>query len=360
MVTAQRPVPAAPVDDRVPAAIHGRIEALLKAAPHRVVAAYGGESRLRADLTECVVRVTQVAAAEPMIISDALDGMVAGGKRLRPLLVLATAYAASGDLNPTARDRAVRGGMVVELLHLATLVHDDVMDEATTRHGVTSVNARTGNIRAVLAGDYLLAQGLCAGCDLGRAEGTVTAETFARLCEGQAQESAVLFSPDRTENAYFTAIAGKTGALFQTACRLGAMAAGLPPASTAALAAYGLRLGIAYQLIDDLLDVTTSSRKLGKPAGHDIVEGVYTLPVLRAMTEHPRLRQVLRDTDRDSAARTALDIVRNSRALADTREEIRRWSDRAVVALSAAREDIGTAGVAMLTELTSTLVARHN
>ena len=355
--TAQRLVDATRPDATQPDA--ARIDALLTSAPHRLVADFIGESRLSADLAECVDRIGQIVAAEPMVVSDALREVATRGKRLRPLLVLATASAADGEQNPTVRDRAVRGGVVVELLHLASLVHDDVMDEATTRHGATSVNVRTGNIRAVLAGDYLLGQGLCAGCDLGQSEGALAAQTFVRLCEGQARESATLFDPERTESAYFGAITGKTGALFQAACQLGAMAAGLSPKSTAALADYGLRLGITFQLVDDLLDITAPAHALGKPAGHDIVEGVYTLPVLRAMEEHPRLRHVLRRPDREDAAQEALGIVRNSDAIAAVRRETARWSDRAVAALSEARPDIDRAGVAMLAELASTLAARR-
>ena len=336
--------------------VWARIGDLLNGAPHRVVADFGGEFRLRADLTECVLRISEIVAAEPQVISNALSGMIAGGKRLRPLFVLATTYAAMGDQDPRTRNRAVQSGVVVELLHLASLVHDDVMDESMTRHGVASVNARAGNIGAVLAGDYLLAEALCLGCDLGLAEGVVAARTFTRLCEGQAQESATLFDPGRTENAYFTAIAGKTGALFETACRLGAMAAGLPADSTTALAEYGLRLGVAFQLADDLLDITASAGALGKPVGHDIVEGVYTFPVLRAMREDPRLRQVLQSADREDAAAAALGIIRGSDALAATRQEMARWSGRAVASLSGAEGDLGEAGIAMLTDLASALV----
>jgi geranylgeranyl pyrophosphate synthase len=336
--------------------VWARIGDLLKAAPHRVVAEFGGRARLRADLTECVIRIGEIVAAEPLVIANALRGVTAGGKRLRPLFVLATAYAVLGGLDPRTRDRAVDSGVVVELLHLASLVHDDVMDESMTRHGAASVNARTGNIGAVLAGDFLLAEALCLGCDLGPAVGAVAARTFTRLCEGQAQESAALFDPDRTESAYFAAIAGKTGALFESACRLGAMAAGLSAGSTTALAEYGLRLGVAFQLVDDLLDISASAGALGKPVGHDIVEGVYTFPVLRAMPGNPRLRHVLQSADREDAARTALGIVRNSGALAATRHEIMRWSNKAAVALSAADGDLDEAGTAMLANLASTLV----
>jgi heptaprenyl diphosphate synthase len=361
LIMGQRTLDATPAPaPRADVTARARVDDLLKAAPHRVVAEFaefGGEVRLSADLTECVTRICQIVAAEPRVIAEALSAIIAGGKRLRPLFVLATAYAAmGGDDDPGPRGRAVQSAVVVELLHLASLVHDDVMDESMTRHGVASVNARAGNIGAVLAGDYLLAEALCLGCDLGPAEGAVAARTFTRLCEGQARESADLFDPGRTERAYFAAIAGKTGALFETACRFGAMAAGLSAPATTALAEYGMRLGIAFQLMDDLLDITASAGALGKPVGHDIVEGVYTFPVLRVLPENPWLRQALQSADRDDAARTALHIIRNSGALAATRQEIARWSDEAVSALAAADEDLDARGIAMLTKLASTLV----
>lgn len=334
-------------------------DALLTSAPHQIVANLAGARVLAADLTDCLGRIGAVASAEPLIVSDAVAGVVSGGKRLRPLFVLATAYAASAPLDPRARDRAVRAGAVVELLHLASLIHDDVMDESATRHGFDSVNVREGNIRAVLAGDYLLSQGLLAGSLLGTEEGAVAARTFSRLCEGQARESAALFDVDRSEESYLEAISGKTGALFAAACRLGAMAVDLPTAATDALAEYGLRLGLAFQLVDDLLDVTTSADALGKPAGHDVVEGVYTLPVLHAMRERPTLRELLRRRDRTAAA-VAVRVARDTGGIDVTRQAATAQSARAVAALSGAAEHLSPPGIAMLTELAKVLVGRRH
>ncbi|GLY82480.1 polyprenyl synthetase family protein [Actinoallomurus iriomotensis] len=348
---------AAPPDPSGRASARRRTGALLTAAPHRVVADFAGERRLAADLEECVGGVARAVAGDVPIIGEAVTEILAGGKRLRPLLVLAAAYAGSGE-----RERSVTSGVVVELLHLASLVHDDVMDEAAQRHGVTSANARMGNVRAVLAGDYLLGRALAVACELGGTEGALAAGTFIRLCDGQARESAALFDPARSENDYYAAIEGKTAALFATSCRLGAMAGGLGEEATAALAEYGLQVGMAFQIVDDLLDLTATSGTMGKPAGHDIAEGVYTLPVLCALRERPELAGVLArarpDAPDPEAVREAADIVRNSGGMAAARRAAERRTDRAVAALSGAAGEVGAERVAMLTDLAAALAGR--
>jgi heptaprenyl diphosphate synthase len=338
--------------------------ALVMADPHRVVANFAGVQRLTSDLEACAEGVTRAAAIDAPIIGGLTREFLTGGKRLRPLLVLATAYSGPAD-----RDRAIRSTVVVELLHLASLVHDDVMDEAAQRHGDASTNVRVGNVRAVLAGDYLLARALATACELGQAEGMLAAETFTGLCDGQARESEALFDTGRTEGDYYAAIKGKTGALFAASCRLGAMAAGLGERATTALTEYGLHLGMAYQLIDDLLDFTSPSSALGKPAGHDITAGVFTLPVLHALREDPRLAELLHRAGSEAAsgtpaggeaARRAADVVRESGGLAVTRRAAENRTEQAIAALSRASDDIGTAALAMLTELVAALADRRN
>jgi geranylgeranyl pyrophosphate synthase len=351
-----------PVTEPDRQAVHRSTVELLAMAPHRAVAGFAGEARLAADLDDCADGVVCAVAEDLPIIGEAVTEILAGGKRLRPLLVLATAYAGSPQ-----RERAIRSGVAVELLHLASLVHDDVMDEAAQRHGVASANARLGNVRAVLAGDYLLARALATACDLGRREGALAAKAFTWLCDGQARESATLFDTGRGESAYYAAIEGKTGALFATSCRLGAMAGGLGEEATEALAEYGLQLGMAFQLIDDLLDFTSTSGQMGKPAGHDIAEGVYTLPVLHALRERPQLAAVLDRARPDhltgapadpAAVREAADLVRDSGGLTATRRAAEQRTDRAIGALSGAAGEVGAARIAMLSELVAALVGR--
>jgi heptaprenyl diphosphate synthase len=180
-------------------------------------------------------------------------------------------------------DDVVHGGVAVELVHLGSLYHDDVIDEAPTRRTVESVNARWGNLTAILAGDFLLARASEIAASLGTEVAGLLAATIGRLCEGEVGELKTAYNVDRTEVAYFAAIEGKTAALFATACRIGALVGSLPRPQVDALTEFGLGYGMAFQIVDDVLDVTATEAELGKPVGHDLVEGVYTLPVLRAL-----------------------------------------------------------------------------
>src|SRR5690606_30461490 len=163
------------------------------------------------------------------------------------------------------------------------LCHDDVIDEADTRRGVDSVNARWGNLKAILAGDFLLAKASEIAASLGTEVAGLLAATIGRLCEGEVHELRMAYNADRTEESYTAAIAGKTAALFATACRVGGIVGDLPRADIDRLTEFGQRYGMAFQVVDDILDVIATEEELGKPAGHDIAEGIYNLPVRRAL-----------------------------------------------------------------------------
>ena len=175
------------------------------------------------------------------------------------------------------------GAVSVELVHLGSLYHDDVMDDATTRRTVESVNARWGNLTAILAGDYLLAKASEIAASLGTEVAGLLAATIGRLCEGQILELQHAFDLERTEGAYLSSIDGKTASLLGTACRIGGIVADLPRPQIDALTTFGNGFGMAFQIVDDLLDVTSTDEELGKPAGHDLIEGTYTLPVIRTL-----------------------------------------------------------------------------
>ena len=200
--------------------------------------------------------------------------IAAGGKRLRPLLALATATA--GQREPTEDD--LMGGVAVELVHLASLYHDDVLDEATIRRNVESVNSRFGNLVAIVAGDYLLARSAAIAAGLGTEVAALLANTLGKLCQGQVSEVRSAFQTTRTEADYYTAIAGKTAALTATSCRIGALTGGLPGPEVEACTEYGHCFGMVFQIRDDILDVTATEGELLKPAGQDLAEGIYTLP----------------------------------------------------------------------------------
>jgi heptaprenyl diphosphate synthase len=279
--------------------------------------------------------------------------IVAGGKRVRPLFAVASA--AAGSAEPQVSDNAVRGGVAVELVHLGSLYHDDVIDEAVTRRTVESVNARWGNLTAILAGDFLLARASEIAASLGTEVAGLLAATIGRLCEGEVGELRSAYDVGRTEAAYLESIKGKTAALFATACRIGALVGGLPRSAVDALTGYGEAYGIAFQIVDDVLDVVASETELGKPAGHDLVEGVYTLPVLRALDTQGGLRDRLGQPLEGTQLDEALSAVRADGAVDAALDTARDYAQRAVTALAPLQ---ATTATAWLADATDSLFAR--
>jgi heptaprenyl diphosphate synthase len=220
-----------------------------------------------------------VVTSDPYLTEIASHLIVAGGKRLRPVLSVV-----AGQLGGrTVTDDVVQGGVACELVHLGSLYHDDVMDEAETRRGVETVNARWGNLQAILAGDFLLSRASEIAASLGTEVAGLLARTIGWLCEGQIEELRHTYDIGRTEDSYLASIHGKTASLYGTAARIGGIVSGLDRESIDALTEYGNAYGMVFQIVDDVLDLTATAEQLGKPAGHDMEEGVYTLPVLRTL-----------------------------------------------------------------------------
>jgi geranylgeranyl pyrophosphate synthase len=238
-----------------------------------------------------------VRTPDPFLAEVATHLIDAGGKRLRPTLTLCAAYASAGapaDASPRpASEAAVTGGVACELVHLGSLYHDDVIDEAETRRSVPSVNARWSNIVAILAGDFLLARASSLAASLGADVAGILAATIGELCRGQVLELQHLFDVDRSEEDYAAAIAGKTAALFATSCRIGGMVSGVPDPTLDALTRFGRHLGMCFQIVDDVLDLASTDDALGKHAGQDLLEGIYTLPVIYMLRESDDLRELL-------------------------------------------------------------------
>jgi heptaprenyl diphosphate synthase len=269
-----------------------------------------------------------VAAADPVLADVARHLLDAGGKRFRPLVVALSAQ--FGDMD---RSDVVKSAAVVELTHLATLYHDDVMDEAPVRRGAPSANSRWGNSIAILAGDFLFARAADLAAELGPDAVRIQAHTFARLVHGQIAETVGPRDSDPVEH-YLRVIADKTGSLIGTSARFGAMFSGAPESTVEALATFGDTIGMAFQLSDDLLDIASESAESGKTPGTDLREGVPTLPVLYALADDltsPRLREILSQgpiTD-DAEVSEALDLLRESAALKRARETVRLYAERA-------------------------------
>src|SRR5439155_21787771 len=216
------------------------------------------------DVRDDLERVEQVLhdsvdSSEPLVREAARHLLGAGGKRFRPMLVLL-----SGHLGDADDPRLVPCAAAIELTHLATLYHDDVIDEAGVRRGAPSANARFDNTVAILTGDYLFARssGLAAG--LGTYVSRVLADTIAALCEGQIMESEHAGTETQTQERYLAVVERKTAALLATSCHLGAWLAGAPPEVVEASTAFGRALGMAFQLSDDVLDIAGREEESGK------------------------------------------------------------------------------------------------
>ncbi|MCI9889553.1 polyprenyl synthetase family protein [Micrococcales bacterium 31B] len=201
--------------------------------------------------------------------------MDAGGKRIRPLLCLLTA-----ELGDGSRKEIIDAATVVELTHLATLYHDDVMDSAPTRRGAPSAHEVWGNSVAILTGDLLFARASRLVAGLGPQAVRVQAETFERLCLGQLHETVGPRSEDDPAEFYIQVLADKTGSLIATSARFGATFAGCSNDVIEAVTAYGEKVGVAFQLADDVIDILSDAETTGKTPGTDLREGVPTMPVL--------------------------------------------------------------------------------
>ena len=258
-----------------------------------------------------------VQSDEPFLTEVARHLIDAGGKRVRPALTITASQATTTEPGPASLD-AIRGGVAVELVHQGSLYHDDVIDGADTRRTVESVNSRFGNLEAILAGDYLLARASEIAADLGTEVASLLAGTIARLCEGQGREVGSAFDVDRTETAYLESIAGKTAVLLATAARIGGIVAGLARNEVEALTSFGHHYGMAFQVVDDVLDLVATDGQLGKPAGNDLCEGVYTLPVIRAFagSSGDALRSLLGATLAATPRTRVLALLRDAASLA--------------------------------------------
>jgi heptaprenyl diphosphate synthase len=274
-----------------------------------------------------------VTSEDPFLAEVAGHLITAGGKRIRPLLTLAAASAV-GDC---VSDDVVQGAVSVELVHLGSLYHDDVIDGAATRRGVPSVNARWGNLVAIVAGDFLLARASEIAASLGTEVAGLLAATIGRLCEGEVAELEQAFNANRPESAYLVAIAGKTASLMATSCRIGALTVGADRNSVEALTQFGQAFGMAFQIWDDILDLISTGEALGKPAGHDLMEGIYTLPVIRALpvpSVGNELRSLLGGPLDEPKRDKARDLIQATDAIGASVALARAYADQAADALA--------------------------
>jgi heptaprenyl diphosphate synthase len=289
---------------------------------------------LAADLASGLAQVEegmhQAAQAQHDLLDEASAyGIDAGGKRFRATLVLLAAH--FGD----PRDpRIVSAAVAIELTHLATLFHDDVMDEADVRRGWESANSRWTNSIAILTGDFLFARASSILAELGNEAVRIQAETFSRLVAGQIAETVGAKPGQDAVEHYMGVITGKTASLIATAGQFGAMFSGAPPELVAAIASACAALGVAFQLSDDILDIMSESLQSGKTPGTDLREGVRSLPVLHALRtagpEDARLIELLStDLSDPPLLEEALGLLRKHPGLDLARADVRHWANRA-------------------------------
>lgn len=289
---------------------------------------------MRSDLQRVEERLEHSARVDYPAVSELILGLVrAGGKRLRPLILLLAGRAYENDL-----DTLVTAGAGVELLHTASLVHDDTVDRAALRRGKPTLNSVLSSGAVILLGDFLFAQSamLAAATDSPRVV-RIFAATLADICDGQLQEMFNAHRLDQTREEYERRIFGKTASLFAGAAEMGAIIGRAPDAHAQALRQYGADVGMAFQIVDDVLDLREGTQQLGKPAGHDLTQGTVTLPTMIYAADlapdsedMARLRGVVAGEIEDAAAieRVVL-AIRASGALDAAMVEAERFAERA-------------------------------
>lgn len=323
---------------------------------------------LRPRLARVEQRLRAAVDADLPVLAESGHHLVdAGGKRFRPMLVLLSGSLSGGDPDD---DALVEAGVVVELVHLATLFHDDVIDGAETRRGTAAAHVRWSNTTAILTGDHLLARASELAADLGVEVTRIMARTIAALCAGQIREvqgsrqarehGMAPVEPDRTH--YLAVITDKTASLIASACRLGALLSGLSSEAIEAMTAYGHHLGMSFQIADDVLDLASDPDDSGKEAGTDLKEGVRTLPVLHALeADGPdsTLARLLAEAT-DEAVDQALALLRGHPALELAREDARQEAAAARGALwgldGSAASEVVREGLAELADYAATRV----
>jgi heptaprenyl diphosphate synthase len=302
------------------------------AAPPVVDLPYVDE-RLAEDLASGLAAVekmlrSSVESEDAFVTETSRHLIVAGGKRFRAMLVLLAAQ--FGD--PTAPG-IVPGAVVIELTHMATLYHDDVMDEAAVRRGSPSANARWNNTVAILTGDYLFAQASEILADLGAEAIRIQAQTFSRLVRGQIRETVGPAEGEDPVRHYIDVLADKTGSLIATSGHFGALLSGAPAPIVERITGACEAIGVAWQLSDDLIDVAASADESGKIPGTDLREGIPTLPVLYVRgSDDPAdayLRELLSGPVPEDRVEEALTLLRANPAMDRARAELLTWTDRA-------------------------------
>lgn len=294
------------------------------------------------DLATVEAQLKQEIASDPPEVARPMSELfAAGGKRIRPALVLLAARCGSYEL-----ERVFPAAMAVEVTHAATLVHDDVIDRSSTRRGRPTIAAELGDEPAIVIGDFYFAKAYEYAARTRSAEVVVVlAQAVMKICAGEVRQQAIRYRYSTTVEEYMERIEAKTATLLAASCEIGAHLGGLSENERGALRAYGRSLGLAFQIADDVLDYTGSEGELGKPIGHDVIEGFATLPLM--------FSSIVIDNDRrlsESEARRVVDEVRNSDGPKRAIEEAKNHAHAAREHLRTIKRSDATDALASLTD----------
>ena len=271
------------------------------------------------NMKEVDKRLLEVTVADNKYLTDIAQYLIkAGGKRFRPLITLL-----AGEIGNKNYDKIIDAAVSVELIHLGSLYHDDVIDKSTKRRGVDTPNIKWDSTLAILGGDFLMAKASeVASTKLGLESVKLLASTYAELVEGQTREIEHSFNYKEGLDSYMKVVKGKTASLIRTSAKLGALASECETGIQKAISNWGFQSGIVFQISDDILDITSDQEKLGKPVGNDILEGTYTLPVHIAIDEVGSSFTTLLEKLREDPSKInlVLDVLRDEKILSKSRE----------------------------------------
>jgi octaprenyl-diphosphate synthase len=297
-------------------------------------------------IEEELTRVKALIEGDLSDCSELVGGMAAcvnagQGKMIRPGLVLLSGVACGG-----ATEKHILAAAIFEMIHNATLLHDDVVDEGESRRGVPTINSVHGNESAVLLGDFLLGRvmQMCAGLEKRVSE--IIALSAMRTCEGELRQISQRGNWSLSEPEYIEIIAGKTAALFEGSCATGAMLAGAGKSTVQALAAYGRNTGIAFQITDDLLDLVGEEDKTGKPVGSDLEHSKLTLPLIHFLktageADKQKVKQILSHKTGDAERMELLEKLNSCKSIEYSRRRAQEFVKGAIAALGAVADSDG-------------------
>ena len=299
---------------------------MLKGLDERTASIY---SPIHDQLNQVADRLRGLSQTDAPYLEPLLDYVLAsGGKRIRPAITLL-----ASDFYPHRPEHPITMASAVELLHVATLIHDDTVDNSDLRRGKATVSNVWGQHVAVLFGDYVFATSATFVCDTGNVRVIRRfSETIMDLASGELIEFFSAFDANEARRLYDERIYKKTASLFQTAAETGAILGQAPEPQVQALRAYGCNIGMAFQIVDDLLDVQGDAAELGKPVGHDLLQGVLTLPTIMLIERYPDdnpIEKLFKDRGEDGWLRDALEMINGSTIISDCFAVIRQYCETA-------------------------------